>query len=88
MMQKYCFEALNKTLRDILCFDIPNSVELAFRGKCIVFSCDFCQILPVVLRGTRFDIVHAYLNASYLWSHCKMLTLTKSMRLQSTFDVQ
>ncbi|KAF7810668.1 putative PIF1 DNA helicase/replication protein A1-like protein [Senna tora] len=35
----------------------------------------------VIPRATREDIVLASLNASYLWSSCKVLTLTKNMRL-------
>ncbi|KAL5194030.1 hypothetical protein HKD37_20G056166 [Glycine soja] len=35
-------------------------------GKVIVFGGDFWQILPVVPRGNRSDIVHASLNASYI----------------------
>jgi ATP-dependent DNA helicase PIF1 len=28
------------------------------------------------------DIVHATINASKIWDHCQVLTLTKNMRLQ------
>lgn len=31
----------------------------------------------------REDIVHASINSSYLWQFCRVLTLTKNMRLQS-----
>nr|XP_048324648.1 uncharacterized protein LOC125420999 [Ziziphus jujuba var. spinosa] len=41
------------------------------------------QILPVILKGIRQDIVLATLNSSYLWKYCKVLKLTKNMRLQS-----
>lgn len=54
-----------------------------FGGKVIVFCGDFRQILPVVPRGTMSDIVHATINASYIWDHCKVLNLTKNMRLKS-----
>jgi len=46
-----------------------------------VFEGDFKQILPVILRGSQSTIVHATINASYLWKHCQVLTLTKNMRL-------
>ena len=87
MMHRYCFEALDRSLRDILHFNIPNSARLPFGGKCIVFCGDFHQILPVVPRGSCSDIVHASLNSSYLWHHCKVLTLTKNIRLESTPDI-
>lgn len=37
----------------------------------------------IVPRDTRSDIVHATFNASYIWDHCEVLTLTKNMRLQN-----
>jgi len=54
-----------------------------FGGKVIVFCGDFRQILPVVPRGTRSNIVHASINASYIWDHCQILKLTKNVRLQT-----
>ncbi|XP_071704670.1 uncharacterized protein [Rutidosis leptorrhynchoides] len=49
----------------------------------VVFGGDFKQILPVVPKGTRQDIVNASLNSSYLWYHSKVLKLTVNMRLRS-----
>ncbi|XP_035845319.1 ATP-dependent DNA helicase PIF2-like [Helianthus annuus] len=39
------------------------------------------QILPVVPNGGRQEIVNASLCSSYLWSKCKLLTLSRNMRL-------
>ncbi|GJY75876.1 ATP-dependent DNA helicase PIF1-like protein [Tanacetum coccineum] len=39
------------------------------------------QVLPVIPKGSRQDIVSASLKQSYLWDHCKVLKLTKNMRL-------
>ena len=55
----------------------------AFGGKTVVLGEDFCQILPVILRALREDIVNATINPSNLWSHCKVLKLTKNIRLQA-----
>ncbi|KAF7841212.1 uncharacterized protein G2W53_003510 [Senna tora] len=82
MANKYCFEALDRTMRDVLRFSNPLSKNLPFGGKVVVFGGDFRQILPVIPKGSRQDIVNAALNSSYLWSHCKVLTLTRNMRLQ------
>jgi ATP-dependent DNA helicase PIF1 len=60
----------------------PNGNNI-FGGKVIVFGGDFRQILPVVPRGSRSDIVHASINASKIWDHCKVLSLTQNMRLQN-----
>ncbi|XP_019154260.1 PREDICTED: uncharacterized protein LOC109150730 [Ipomoea nil] len=48
----------------------------------MVLGGDFRQILPVIPRGTRQDIVGASINSSYLWQNCKVLRLTKNLRLQ------
>jgi PIF1-like helicase/Helicase len=82
MANKHCFEALDRTMRDVLRFSNPLSKHLPFGGKVVVFGGDFRQILPVIPKGSRQDIVNASLNSSKLWSHCKVLTLTKNMRLQ------
>ncbi|OIT30628.1 hypothetical protein A4A49_52816 [Nicotiana attenuata] len=81
-MHKYCFEALDQTLRDILRFKDTSSADKPFGGKTVVFGGDFRQILPVIAKGSRQDIVNATLNSSYLWAHCEVLNLTKNMRLQ------
>jgi ATP-dependent DNA helicase PIF1 len=81
MAHRFTFEALERTLRDIMSKSMNS--EIIFGGKVIVFGGDFRQILPVVPRGCRSDIVHASINASKIWDHCKVLTLTQNMRLQS-----
>ncbi|KAH9614951.1 hypothetical protein KSS87_011078 [Heliosperma pusillum] len=59
-----------------------RNADATFGGKVVVFGGNFRQILPVVPKGNRADIVHASLCSSYLWSSCKVLKLTKNMRLQ------
>ncbi|GJX44846.1 ATP-dependent DNA helicase PIF1-like protein [Tanacetum coccineum] len=38
------------------------------------------EVLPVIPKGSRQDIVSASLKQSYLWHHCKVLKLTKNIR--------
>ena len=45
---------------------------------------DFRQILPVVPRGVREQIVAASLRRSDLWKNIHILTLNVNMRLNST----
>ena len=52
----------------------------------VVLGDDFRQILPVVQKGTRAEIVNASLNYSHLWRHCKVIRLTKNMRLLGGVD--
>ncbi|XP_061364994.1 uncharacterized protein LOC133308389 [Gastrolobium bilobum] len=87
MVHRFCFEALDKTLRDVLRFSDSSCVDKPFGGKVVVLGSDFRQILPVVPHGSRQDIVHATINSSCLWSHCQLLTLTKNMRLSSGSDI-
>ena len=85
MAHKYCFEALDKTLNDIMC--MSNSDSVPFGGKVVVFRGDFRKILPIIPRGSRFDIVHVTINTSYLWDYYIVLKLTKSMHLQSNLTI-
>ncbi|XP_016172699.1 ATP-dependent DNA helicase RRM3-like [Arachis ipaensis] len=76
MMNKFCFEALDRTMRDLLRFTNDSSLSLPFGGKTVVFSGDFRQILPVITKGSKQDIVNASINSSYLWHECQILSLT------------
>ncbi|XP_057730446.1 uncharacterized protein LOC130945757 [Arachis stenosperma] len=81
MISKYCYETLDKCLKDILrCSDSYNA-HLSFGGKVVIFGGDFRQILLVIPRGSRQDIIQSSINSSYLWHNCNVLKLTKDMRL-------
>ena len=67
MMHKHAFEAFDRTMRDLMKHINPGSENYPFGNKVVLFGGDFRQILPVVLRGSRSDIVDACLNRSYLW---------------------
>ncbi|XP_057792143.1 uncharacterized protein LOC131008993 [Salvia miltiorrhiza] len=71
MMHKHCFEALDRTLRDLMRFTNASSFELPYGGKTVVFGGDFRQILPVICKGSRQDVVNTTINSSYLWEKCK-----------------
>ncbi|XP_058759603.1 uncharacterized protein LOC131632900 [Vicia villosa] len=81
MAHKYAIESLDRTLKDVMSAN-KNSSDV-FGGKVVVFSGDFRQILHVVPRGSRSDIVHCAINASYIWHSVEVLTLTRNMRLQT-----
>ncbi|XP_019195884.1 PREDICTED: uncharacterized protein LOC109189728 [Ipomoea nil] len=83
MMHKHCFEALDRTMMDLLHFVDPCSEMKTFGGKTVVLGGDFRQILPVVPKGTRQDIVSSAINSSCLWDSCKVLRLTQNLRLSS-----
>ncbi|KAG7583453.1 Nucleic acid-binding OB-fold [Arabidopsis suecica] len=79
MMSKHCFESLDRSLSDI----IKGGGNKPFGGKVVVFGGDFRQVLPVIHGAGRAEICMSALNASYIWNHCKVLKLTKNMRLLS-----
>ncbi|KAH1257644.1 ATP-dependent DNA helicase PIF4 [Glycine max] len=51
MAHKFCFEALDHSLRDIIKHNSKDNT--IFGGKVMVFGGDFRQILPVIPRGSR-----------------------------------
>ncbi|CAH9094312.1 unnamed protein product, partial [Cuscuta epithymum] len=85
MANRFCFEALDRSLNDIINND-DDSIS-PFGGRVVVFGGDFRQTLPVIPGGSRSDIVNATINSSYLWDDCQVLSLTKNMRLQNNLDM-
>ena len=61
MAHRHAIEAVDRLFRDVCKIDGP------FGGKVVVFGGDFRQILPVVPKGNRGDIVDACIGSSYLW---------------------
>ncbi|KAF3636562.1 hypothetical protein FXO38_24089 [Capsicum annuum] len=83
MTNKFCFEAVDRTLRDILRVKYENNSDKPFGGLTVVFGEDFRQILPVISKGTRADIIDASLNSSYLWPFLNVYELKQNMQLCS-----
>ncbi|KAK1424399.1 hypothetical protein QVD17_19728 [Tagetes erecta] len=81
MVHKHGFEALDRSLKDIFRTEGNSSCDLPFGGRVIVFGGDFRQILPVVPNGSRQQIVSSSISSSYIWRNCKVLKLTKNLRL-------
>jgi hypothetical protein len=69
MAHRNCFEALDKSLRDILRSTNEESDHKPFGGMTLVLGGDFRQILLVVPKGRREHIVNASIKRSYLWKH-------------------
>ncbi|CAG8761727.1 5068_t:CDS:2, partial [Ambispora leptoticha] len=61
MQNRYCAEAVDYFLHDI------HDNQHLFGGITVVFGGDFHQILPVVVKGSREQIVGACLQRSQLW---------------------
>ncbi|GLU15261.1 hypothetical protein SLE2022_317670 [Rubroshorea leprosula] len=84
MMQRYAFEAVDKTFRDIIGFKDKAARNKPFGGKIVVLGGDFRQILPVIPKGKRQEIVEACINRSYLWKSCEVFVLEKNMQVSET----
>jgi ATP-dependent DNA helicase PIF1 len=69
-------EAVNRMLQDVRGDCRP------FGGVTVVFGGDYQQILPVVLKGDRDDIVVASLQRSPLWNDIKVLHLQENIRIR------
>ena len=83
MQHRHAAEAVDRTCRDIL-----GKHNQKFGGITVVFGGDFQQILPVVYKGTREDVVSASLLRSVLWMDIKVLKLTRNMRVASDPNAQ
>ena len=60
--------------------DICNT-NSSFGGITVIFGGDFQQMLPVVIKGTREDIVQATLQRSHLWNNIQIIHLRQNMQL-------
>jgi len=76
---------LQLTVVDRLLRDVMGS-ELPFGGKPMLFAGDFRQILPVVRRGSRGDIVMSSIKHNSLWRGMERFNLVRNMRADN--DVQ
>ncbi|KAH9557258.1 hypothetical protein CY35_07G076300 [Sphagnum magellanicum] len=83
MAHKHVFEAVNRTLQHVMGVVDPALKDMLFGGKVVVMGGDFRQILPVVPRGTRGQIVDASLKRSVvLWHRVKVRKLHENMHVQ------
>ncbi|CAN0912564.1 ATP-dependent DNA helicase PIF1 [Linum grandiflorum] len=82
MVHRLSFEAMDRTLCDIMNTPTSGPGYKPFGGKTVLLGGDFRQTLHVIPNGTRGDNVEASLTRSYLWPHCTLLELHTNMRIQ------
>ena len=75
-IKRLCFEALDRSLQDIMKSDVPFGGKATFHGR---IHTNFVSYS----RRNKAVIVDPTINSSHLWRHCKIFTLTQNMRLQS-----
>ncbi|GKF22543.1 DNA helicase [Tanacetum coccineum] len=76
MNDRSCFEALDRSLRDIL--DAPHSL---FGGKLVILGGDFHQTLHVKKGTSKMEVIASCISESNLWPHFKVFMLKGNMRL-------
>ena len=76
MAYKHVDESLDRRLLDLFSCDLP------FGGKVMVFGVDFREILPVIKRTSRGDVVSVCLNRSIIWRYVKARLLINNMSLR------
>ncbi|XP_038716239.1 uncharacterized protein LOC120009649 [Tripterygium wilfordii] len=81
MTHRHCFEALDRSMRDMLTTDEEPAEDKIFGGKIVLLGGDFRQILPVIVKGSRYDTVKSCITQSHLWPHRKIYVLKQNMRL-------
>jgi hypothetical protein len=83
MAHKHVFEVVNRTLQHVMGVIDPTLKDMFFGGKVVVMGGDFRQILPMVPRGRRGQIVDANLKRSVVLWHCvKVCQLHENMHVQ------
>ncbi|XP_050212521.1 uncharacterized protein LOC126664257 [Mercurialis annua] len=87
MNHHHCFEAIDRSFRDILATSCENFKNLPFGGKTFVLGGDFRQILPVVPQGTKEDVLNASVTKSYLWELFNVYKLNINMRVNESTTV-
>ncbi|XP_055960633.1 uncharacterized protein LOC130015109 [Mercurialis annua] len=81
MSHRYCFEAVDRSLRDILSTNDNDKKNLPFGGKTMLLGGDFRQILPVISYGMKEDILDASITRSYIWNYFRVFKLNINMRV-------
>ena len=82
MVSRMVFETVSRSFQDVLKMDDPRLADVPFGGKLMVFGGDFRQVLPVVPRGSRAQVVGQSLTRSVLWPFTRILRLRTNMRVQ------
>jgi hypothetical protein len=82
MQHRHIMETVDRSFRDI------RNSEKPFGGLTFVFGGDFQQILPVIVQGSRGQIVGACIQRSILWRTITILHLHQNMRLNTNIEAE
>ena len=74
MAPRYALEIMDRILRDVM------NNDLLFGRKIVILGGDFRELLPVLPRGIRSEIVNLSIKNSFLWNNFHKFKLTRNMR--------
>jgi len=80
MQHRHIHDAVDRSFRDI------RNSDTLFGGISVVFGGDFQQILPVIEKGSRPEIVAACIQRSVIWRFLQILHLHQNMRLNVNIE--
>ena len=83
MLSSHALSLVDRLLRDVM-----REPDVPFGGKCILIGGDFRQVLPVVPRGTKVDILMTTVKRNTLWPVFKCFKLTQNIRAAHDSDFQ
>jgi hypothetical protein len=75
-------ETVDRSFKDLRNSDKP------FGGITVVFGGDFQQILQVILKGCRAQVVGTCMQRSFLWRNISVLHLHQNMRLNTNVEAE
>ena len=62
------------------------NIDLLFGDKIVIVAGDGRQTLPIVMHGTRSDIVDSVIFNSELWTDVEKFKLSKNMHIQHILE--
>ena len=74
MAPRYALEIMDRTLKDIM------SNNLLFGGNIVILSRDFRQLLPILPRSIRSEVINLSIKSSILWNLFHKFQLTFNTR--------
>ncbi|XP_074374308.1 ATP-dependent DNA helicase RRM3-like [Apium graveolens] len=83
MQHRHAFESVDRSLRDIMSAIDKRRENKPFGGITVVFGGDYRQILPVIQKASRVEIVGSTLDKSKIWEFCQVFLLKQNMRLHA-----
>ena len=83
MADKRAVECADALCREIMRHVDPALESVPFGGKLMIFAGDWRQLLPVVVRGGRAQVVNTCMKRSILWDDVVVMKLTRNMRVEA-----